>query len=291
MAQKGLESLIRELQKTVVCLSQKVDSLETKVSEQNALITSQLKVITQLKCYTKTLPNIVQSSPDVSGNKALQRPVRQARLKTRVEETAVTRSNATAGSTRRTSIVESYASVAIQPAGSQTKPTPASSAHHPNQISTASSTEVKKVEDLETVIDGDWQKVSKPSRKNRQRAVIRGSGAFDCDLQTVERVKKIHACYFKPDTSEEALKSYMEKKNPCNGYEVKKLTLKHNYYASFMIIVPNSKIEYFMSAANWPARTEVSEWFRRGAGRAVRPLKERALRGPADPETDIGVEE
>lgn len=285
MAQKGLESLIHDLQKTIITLSQKVNSLEVKVDEQNVLITTQIEVISKLKCYANT-SGVVQSprvaEPASTEFKALQRPVRQVRLKPSLGAAASKRRNVavcanvgdstTIGATP-TAKRQSDLDLHVDPACVTTPQSNVGREEHVIQVNNNDD-------------EDDWQKVTKRSRQknNRQKAVIRGSGIFDSELQTVERVRKIHVCFFKPDTSEEALKTYMVKKSPYDGYVVNKLKLKHNHYASFVITVPHSKFDFFMSADNWPERTEISEWFRRGNGRAVRPHTEHVLRGHTESE-------
>ncbi|KAJ2937730.1 hypothetical protein O0L34_g19123 [Tuta absoluta] len=116
-----------------------------------------------------------------------------------------------------------------------------------------------------------WQVVSnKRHNKRPKRTAVTGTGPQDAELQTTERSKKIHVCFFKPETTAEAIKSYMTRKNDSDNYKIDKLPLKHNHYASFALLVPQSKYEYFITAANWPAGVEVSEWFRSGAGRSSR---------------------
>lgn len=117
--------------------------------------------------------------------------------------------------------------------------------------------------------DDAWHVVrNKTKRQARRRAVITGIGSTDNDLQTVERVRKIHACFFKPETTSESIITYMNKINPTTNYNADKIKLAHNYYSSFAITVPCSKFDFFMMAENWPPGTEISEWFRRSDGRA-----------------------
>ncbi|KAJ2940892.1 hypothetical protein O0L34_g10152 [Tuta absoluta] len=135
--------------------------------------------------------------------------------------------------------------------------------------------------------NSDWQLVTKnrkPKSKLRkhQRVAITGTGPIDNTLQTTERVKKIHACFFKHDTSTETIKSYMAKKSENLECTVEKLKLKHQYYASFVITIPHSKYDLFMSASNWPPGTEVSEWFRQSTGRAWRAPHHQRQRHPSD---------
>lgn len=121
--------------------------------------------------------------------------------------------------------------------------------------------------------DGPWQVTTyKKSRKQlrQSRVAVTGTGPIDDVLETTERRKKIHACFFKYDTTREAIESYIAKKSNNTDCTVEKLQLKHQHYASFAITVPQSLFETLMSASYWPPRTEVSEWFRYGTGRAWR---------------------
>lgn len=117
--------------------------------------------------------------------------------------------------------------------------------------------------------DDEWNVVSyKTKRPQRRREVITGKGSVENDLLTVERVRKIHACFFKPDTTPESIVAFMNRKSPNNKYDVVKLKLTHNYYSSFAITVPCSQFIFFTTAENWPHGTEISEWFRYSDGRA-----------------------
>ncbi|KAJ2946659.1 hypothetical protein O0L34_g12716 [Tuta absoluta] len=139
--------------------------------------------------------------------------------------------------------------------------------------------DISKQNDNET----PWVDVkSRNKRRKHTRNVIKGTGN-DTELQTVERVKKVHACFFSPDTTVETLTAYMKKKNPSDYYIIEKLKLKHEHYASFAITVPSSKFEYFMQPDNWPSRTEVSEWFRRSGERGARTGPRRAPRARVPP--------
>lgn len=272
MSQKVLENLIRDLQKTVLGLSEKISSLESKIDDQNVIIDSQMVIISQLKCYQKSSITPEESKKNLE-KKALQRPVRQARLKTASGDPDALKRCRELSEVNQSSNNDNSNDIHT----SETTKTPTELATIQNNISQINNSHVSVTNDVESN-EKNWKKVHYRSRTNK-RQVIRGSGSFDCELQTVERVKKIHACFFKPDTTEDALRSYMEKKCPDDAYIVEKMKLKHNYYASFIIKVPSSKFEYFMCPDNWPPRTEVSEWFRSGAGRAVRPPFGRGANG------------
>lgn len=129
--------------------------------------------------------------------------------------------------------------------------------------------------------NGEWHTVaSKYQRRKRKplRVVVKGTNNKNSDLQTVERSRKIHICFLKPDTTEESMVTHMNTLNADQSYKVEKLTLKHNYYASFVLTVPNSKYDLFMTGHVWPEGVELSEWFRRGRARESRSS---AGRGPS----------
>lgn len=115
--------------------------------------------------------------------------------------------------------------------------------------------------------ENQWQIVK--SKRFRQ-GVIRGKGKLCEQLQTVERTKKIHACFFTATTTTDAIIKYMKTIRNRNDYQVMKLKLKHERYASFVLTVPESAMQQFMTPEAWPAGTEVCEWFPRNAGHASR---------------------
>lgn len=114
------------------------------------------------------------------------------------------------------------------------------------------------------------QRTGRTMFKYPHQRIVKGNGQHHELLQTVEKTKRIHACYFKPDTSADAVTNYIQ--NICNNSEITviKLKLKHEHYASFMITLPESEFPIFMMPESWPEGTQVSEWFQRGAGRAKR---------------------
>lgn len=143
-------------------------------------------------------------------------------------------------------------------------------------------------------IGDDWTEVksSKKRSMRRPRKAITGTGPVDSVLQTTERVKKIHACYFKSETTAEDIQSYMARLSNSNEsmFTVDKLELKHQHYASFAISIPVSKFDLFMTPGSWPPGTGISEWFRRSGGRGNRSSSACSTRrAPADPATNTAA--
>lgn len=116
--------------------------------------------------------------------------------------------------------------------------------------------------------DCDWQIYRSRKSKRFRQEVVMGRRQQD-QLRTVERTKKLHTCFFKPDTLPGAILSHMESISAETGFEVLKLKLRHERYASFIVTVPESLLQLFMEPESWPEGTEVREWFPRGAGRAT----------------------
>lgn len=112
--------------------------------------------------------------------------------------------------------------------------------------------------------------MSHKGQHQEMRGPIKGNGKTNDLIHSVERSKKIHACFFATDTTADTVKQYMETIAPGGNYTSEKLNLKHQYYASFMLMIPESKFELFMKSESWPSGIEVREWFRKGPGRASR---------------------
>lgn len=121
--------------------------------------------------------------------------------------------------------------------------------------------------------DAPWQMVHH-RRKFKRQGVVVGNAQQQPQLQAMERTRKIHACFLQPDTTVDAMRSHMEEISKKTGFYAAKLKLKHDYYASFVLTVPECTFDLLMTPDSWPAGIEVCEWFHRGARREhySRPL-------------------
>lgn len=97
----------------------------------------------------------------------------------------------------------------------------------------------------DNVSDSDEDFIEVKSRKSRRpkRVTFTGTGAADDLIQSSEPVRKIHACFFKHCTTEDAVRQYLAKatNEACSDITVTKIKLRHQHYASFVISIPNSK--------------------------------------------------
>lgn len=127
----------------------------------------------------------------------------------------------------------------------------------------APSTSTLRNEDA-TNINKENEQWTTVRRRKQPRPVIHGTGEVDTALTAIEKNRMIHLWSLRSDTTSENVKLYMLKKKPVETpYEVQKLTLKHDNYASFVVAVPESLFAFFMSAENWPPNTRLNEWFRK----------------------------
>lgn len=112
-----------------------------------------------------------------------------------------------------------------------------------------------------TALDSQqWRAV----RGRQRKPPVRGAGDLDTDLATVEKTRQIHVWSLRSDVTVDQVKSYMAKKCATGApYTVEKLQLRHTNYASFVVTVPESLFDFFMSAKSWPQHAEINEWFRR----------------------------
>ncbi|KAJ2940368.1 hypothetical protein O0L34_g45 [Tuta absoluta] len=282
MAITRIESALEELLNTVKVLSEKVTNLESKISVQYTIISTQTQTVHDLKSIierdsnipvTVITPQHTAQSPDTQ-----QRPIRKARIRATNALDALnlkTKDKSVGNRSAKSKPTGTSNSSDQQTQSGATKPTAFPDAcdnTNKNNVLPRNDDVPQQLHD-DHQDQNEWKTVEK-KRKTQKikigRSVVKGSGSEDSDLQTVERVKRIHACFFKPETETANLLNFMKKKNPSNDYMVEQIKLKHNHYASFSITVPTSKFNFFMDAALWPPGTEISEWFQRSKGRAKR---------------------
>lgn len=235
------DHLTESIEKITLCLEQRLtssaQSLAIPSSEETSLPGVDTEKTNHVPCQTERIPAL--------GSDAVKAPIPSA-------------SNVINNNKKKKNNVTTTDSFTKEPQLNKNK----------NKLDTPS--EVLTVNEKNTS-DSDesaWQVYSTKKQRKSLRAIVQGSGQKHELLETVERTRKMHACFFKPETTPEMIEKYMKQFCDCN-VKADKLKLKHNYYASFILSVPESKFEVFMASETWPEGTQVSEWFRR-AGRAPR---------------------
>lgn len=131
-----------------------------------------------------------------------------------------------------------------------------------NQPKSSQETDIKRPE------QGEWQQVAhKRTRKLRQLTV--GVGKEDHELQTVEKIKYIQAWSFKPGTTVENVRNFLNKIVTSDDYIVEKRNILTKRHASFIIGILESLLQRVKSPTSWPLRVMISDWF------LARPRKQR----------------
>lgn len=270
MAQKAVESAVRELHNLVDNLTKKICDLECKVIDQNSIIATQTAAISNLKLtiegssqYLKTNVTPAPAAAAPPTHSALQRPVRQVRLN------AIAEKAAQAAVKQRASIGASTTPDVSRPV----QKIKASVATKPAIYTTIDPTvEILDSTKHDQVSDNDWKKVV--HKRSQKRKIVSGSGKTDDELQTVEQLRYIQAWSFKPETTVQNVVNYINKLEHCTEYFVEKRTIKTDRFSSFVIGFPERLYEKLSSPSSWPPLVKVSDWF------LVRP------RGPRG---DIGI--
>ncbi|KAJ8708770.1 hypothetical protein PYW08_010152 [Mythimna loreyi] len=281
MAQKALETCVRDMQKLLSFLAEKVTALECKIDDQSAIIAKQTGLIAELISTSEGKPpNCVSTS--AQAQQAVQRPLRQARLN-KISNTA-TRSSKAAG--QGTVVSKSLSASKVNNMSNEDAPkTPepnrvdvnnltnsgspinnGSVAMKPKVITEAGSNQVVDKPSVNKENEDQWKIVN---RRRRARRVVTGTGKTDDELLTVERTRYIQAWSFRPETTEQSVLNYLNKIQQCEEYYVEKSDIKSDKHAVFVIGFPESLYERFSSPTAWPPRVKVSDWFR------VRPREER----------------
>lgn len=273
MAQKAIESAVRELSKLVTDLNNKISALECKVDSQTTIIASQTTEILKLRLAVEgscaRSEDEKTTAPAAVYQPEPQRPVRQVRLnainnKAQVPESRRARKRAPSplpDSARPAQ--KKPTSVAIKPAASN-----------------ATADHVGTLDSTEHDLDGNWKKVIH-NKRSQKRKIVSGMGKTDDELQTVEKIKYLQAWSFKPDTTEENVLKYLNKLEQCEEYIVEKRIIKTDKFSSFVIGFPERLYDKLSSPSSWPPQVKVSDWFR------VRPRVPRGVSTTAS--TDTGM--
>lgn len=276
---KALQAVVCELQKSLETLVNKVSELESRIGEQNNVITKQSQLISQLippLTDVTTTPTTRKSIPKAVApvQKALQRPIRQVRLNTALPK-----------SSEKTAAKKGYsaalASVPIAIATPKTaEPNRPTDDCEPTEVgatkdaglgratlgevsltpSNTKSTETQKDPKATDKNDGEWQQVH--SKRNKKcRAVFVGTGNRDNELQTVQRMKYIQAWQFKPETTESMVTNFLNRISKSDEYLVQKRDIGPSRHASFVIGMPELLFDAFESPSVWPQGVRFSDWF------------------------------
>lgn len=272
MAAKAVENAVRELTTTISALVIKVSALETKIEAQNSLITK----LTSPQSSTAAITTTPKGAQQAAAQTALQRPVRQVRLKAAI--TASGKLNAAkltgAKPTARASLYNASATTPPTPEPSQ--PPPAEDVA--TKISTTNDQPMTQIQPLASTntptdqyssdtftnsTEDQWETVkSKRARRRSQRAVTVGTGKEDDLLQTVESLKYIQAWSFTPQTTTDNVTKFLNKIRSSEDFYVEKREIMSKRHASFIIGIPESLYPAFSSPAVWPPRVRFSDWMR-----------------------------
>ncbi|KOB51909.1 Conserved oligomeric Golgi complex component 6, partial [Operophtera brumata] len=277
MTLKDVEVALRELHKLISDLADKVGSLERKVCEQSVIIINQTEVIKLLKTQVegKQPPSTKTSSAaSAPAQPALQRPIRQARIKAS--------SNITAGSsgvaarkpaTKKDKEGQSIMGATTPKCDGVRQDAPIST---PTVAATGSQSRVTTLlmdtpDETRTIDQTAWQEVSRKRRTMKQRPILTGSGKSENDgLQSAERLKFIQAWSFKPETSTEDVRNHIRKIEMCEKYVVEKRVIKTDQHAAFVIGFPETLYDRLCTPNAWPPGIKISDWFRLAPRRSER---------------------
>ncbi|KOB52556.1 Uncharacterized protein OBRU01_25978 [Operophtera brumata] len=276
MAQKALETAVRDLQKVVGELVNKIGLLESKIDDQSVIIKKQEQSMISLRIAVEGKPDPVQVKPsvaDVQAPPALQRPVRQARLNAAaklVSGHAAAAKKIAAGlqcaplrlttpKTPETSRIETKPTPPQNIQGNEEGSKPARTTE-PTDASDQGKVDTALIHNVAGKDPDQWHVVSRQRRKNPQRPITVGIGKENDDLQAVERMKYIQAWSFRPDTTTEKVMDFLNAIKQ-SDYTVEKRQIKSERHASFLIGVPESTYDEVTSPTAWPPRVCFVPWF------------------------------
>ncbi|KAG7303095.1 hypothetical protein JYU34_013124 [Plutella xylostella] len=270
---KTVESVIRELQKTLESLVIKVSALELKIGEQSAIIASQSSLISRISppspavatpTRETTTPKVTpQPAPARNAQAALQRPVRQARLA------------ATAAISGGKSAATTVGVKQVQPRASLGERSAAAAAVAEARTSSAVATKGESVPLITTIEhthgdskESEWTIVGKSKRPRNARShniVIEGVGKQTYGIKTVKKLKYIQAWMFAPTTTTDLIIDFLKKVIPSltthEEFHVEKRVIDTDRHSSFIIGIREDKFDELKTPTLWPPGVKYSDWF------------------------------
>ncbi|KAG7309250.1 hypothetical protein JYU34_005183 [Plutella xylostella] len=269
---KAMESVIRDMQKSLDILVNKVSALESKIGEQNIIISNQSVLINRLStplpaeatptsspATLKSTPTPAPTPPAARAPTATQRPVRQARL---IAGAAISASRSALNS-------KSTPTVRVPDAESSPNTTDVSRALNKPIAPTnkALGNSATTGNDHNEEVNGaanEWQTVGKKKRPQSihpRRIIIEGTGQNNYGLKTVKRQKYIQAWMFDATTTTEDLRTFLQKVIPANEYYIEKRSINTNRHASFVIGIDEDRFDELKAPAIWPPGVRYADWF------------------------------
>ncbi|KOB72723.1 Uncharacterized protein OBRU01_11889 [Operophtera brumata] len=260
MSHISLESLVRELQKTVFTLVNKIDSLESRINEQSVIISKLAPQSEKGDTHKLTILAPCNTIPATAVDS--QRPVRRAH----VNASLAIAESSNAGKKRR----NGRATSTVMPETNNRLDTVVlvnSKTTRDKMIADDELTESKpsttpretsKPDDEDA---GLWQVVGQNNKSRKlQRPVTVGTGNASNELQAAVRIKYIQAWSFKPDTTAGQILKFLNN-IVVSQYTVEKRTIRSELHASFVIGMPECVFEKVTTPTAWPPRVHFSDWF------------------------------
>lgn len=281
MSSKSLETVLRELQKSMQILVNKVRDLETQIIKQNDVIAKLSEYKTQSKITTtrKSLCGALETG-STGTTTTTERPKRQAAVNASAALSAGASKKRMVGkrpdepttgkkitescvneTTTSTTSEASCSTMTKPPTVSSTKGAATLLASNlvPNIIPMTYESNVQLIDESNDF--NDWREVSTKKRRRNQRKVVEGAGSENNELKTVEKLQFIQAWSFRPETTTENITNHLNMIHKSNDYTVKKRDIKTTRHAAFVIGIPESLFDTISQPSVWPAGVRFAEWF------------------------------
>lgn len=259
MSTKSDETSLRELNKTVLALVNKVTSLEKIIFDQNTLIK---KLISGEQVSTKQNYNDAEGKPSLEAG---ARPVREARARA---------ASAIAGCARKPN---------RRPTATEPTTTSSVTASVPPTTSAPSTSELVTIDTAQAPIqaphtsDASSDECIQVRRRRVQRSlenVTRGTAAPSAtSLFAAERKSYLHLYFLKMGTTADEVVKYLRTIAPDDNCTAETLKSRGDY-ASFKLSVPTKNLSKYLSPENWAEDVHIKPWrsnFRRQAEKTVQP--------------------
>ncbi|CAG4992174.1 unnamed protein product [Colias eurytheme] len=243
MSNSKLEKLVQGLQKSILELTKKVDSLEAVVIKQNNLIQTQVDTISKLSKQRAASSNTSELE-DSNALLLVNRPIRAARQRVPL---------ATNVNVNRKKHEDTQRNVSPRTAASASEDECAAADN--NSLAPMSNNTAGDDATFSTQPADHWIQV-----KNKRKNVMRGSAAPGNSLiEASERWKYYHLYYVKAGTLADKITEHLNNACSIDNCTVEALKSRGNY-ASFKVGVLAKQSHLFMDVNKWPEDVCIKPW-------------------------------
>lgn len=256
MSAKSVDSAIRELNKTVLHLQNKVTSLEKLILDQNKLIKK--LVSDKANNLTEAKTAVIDAEEGNPSPQPTQRPMRDARIRAASAITAASRKAKAGGIISPAHSDNSTANAVDILKSTNPSASPTTSIVATTQLESDASNSTEHADRAGN--NDDWTEVRRKRTRHTPTNVTRGTASpTSTSLLAAERKAYLHLYYVKSGTTVEQVIQHLHTICPDDECVAEVLKSRGDY-ASFKLSVPAKHSSKYLSPEHWAEDVHIKPW-------------------------------